>query len=132
MSNECPSVQDVSDGWNKYLPGLASLSEQYGRKILFTELGYKSTADSGITPWEWINSPSGGEKAFSTEAQANCYRAFFNRVWPQDWLAGVHLWQLRGDYRNGDPKRKNADFTPLRKPAEGVIADGFGTTLEVH
>jgi len=93
VDNECPSVEDVSEGWGKYLPGLAAFSEQYCRKILFTELGYKSTADSGITPWEWINSPSGQEKAFSVEAQANCYRAFFNRVWPQDWLAGAHLWQ---------------------------------------
>lgn len=124
VENRSPSVEEVSAGWNKYLPVLDSVHQRYDRRILFTEMGYKSTADSAIEPWEWIRDPSDQERGFSLETQANCYGAFFNVVWAQEWFAGVHVWQLRGDW-NGEVGRRKLDFTPQGKPAMEVIAKGF-------
>ncbi len=124
--NEYPTTEQISKGWNKFLPDLASVSKKNNRKILFTEMGYKSIADSAIKPWEWIEKIDREARAYSEETQANCYEAFFNTVWEQDWFGGVHIWQMRNDWRGKNDGYGNMDFTPLGKLAEGVIAKGFG------
>ena len=123
--NKYPSVQQISKGWNKHLSSIKAVHKKYNRKILFTELGYKSTADSAMKPWEWIDYSPNQDKVFSTETQANCYEAFFNRVWEKEWFAGVHIWQLRSHYQERNNGKDNLDFTPLGKPAEKTIAKGF-------
>lgn len=124
VKNEYPSVEEIEGGWKKYMSVLNSVHADYGKNILFTELGYKSTSDSGIKPWEWIDYNSGNDKSFSLETQANCYLAFFNSIWDQDWFAGAHIWQWRGDYK-GWVGKDSLDFTPRGKPAEKIIVKGF-------
>lgn len=123
--NENPSVEQISKGWDKHIPAMETINKKYDRKILFTELGYKSTSDSAITPWEWVDDPSIREqKSFSTITQANCYEAFFNTIWQKEWFVGVHIWQLRSDFTGSDG-RNHLDFTPQGKLAEKIIAKGF-------
>ncbi len=124
--NECPSVGEVSRGWNKHLPAIESISRKYQRKILFTELGYKSTTDGAIKPWEWMDNPYGEDKTYSDETQANCYQAFFNTVWKKEWFAGAHIWSIHEGYLPEEHiDRENKDFTPQGKQAEDIIAKGF-------
>jgi hypothetical protein len=124
VKNEYPSVDQISKGWNKHIRDIESIHKKYDRKILFTEMGYKSTADSAIKPWEWIDYSSDQEKSHSIETQANCFEAFFKTVWKKGWFAGVHIWQLRSDFVEGRGK-SHLDFTPQGKPAETIIAKGF-------
>ena len=100
------------------------IHEKFHKKILFTEMGYKSTADSAIKPWQWIENYADHKDLVSYETQANCYKAFFKEVWNKEWFAGVHIWQLRSDYVENNGKI-NLNFTPQGKPAEGIIAKGF-------
>lgn len=125
VENEYPNVEEISEGWNKYLPSIESVHKKFNRKIIFTELGYKSTSDSAISPWEWIENPASQNKTLSLETQANCYQAFFNTVWSKEWFGGVYFWQLRTDYKERRNRRNNRDFTPMEKPAEKIIAKGF-------
>lgn len=122
--NNNPSVKQISEGWEKHLLSIKQVHEKFNRNILFTEMGYKSTADSAIKPWEWIENYSDHEDLISYETQANCYKAFFDQVWGKDWFEGVHIWQLRSDYIESDAYL-NLDFTPQGKPAEAVISKGF-------
>ena len=124
VENENPSVEQISEGWNDYFPAMEAICNKYNREILFTEMGYKSTTDSAIEPWQWIEYSPDQNKIVSFETQANCYEAFFNTVWKKDWFAGVHIWQLRSDYVK-DRGYNNLDFTPQGKPAENIIAKGF-------
>ena len=124
VKNKYPTVKQISRGWNKYFPAIESIHKKYNRKILFTEMGYKSTANSAIEPWRWLEHGADQDKHFSTETQSNCYEAFFNTVWKKEWFAGVHIWQLRSNYVER-PGKNNLDFTPQGKPAENIIAKGF-------
>ena len=125
--NDFPSVKQISKGWKKYLPALESLHEKYNRKILFTEMGYKSTADSAHEPWQWLELSEEENNQLSMETQSNCYEAFFRTVWEKDWFAGVHIWQMRSDFHKYDRNkiRLNMNFTPQGKPAAEIIAKGF-------
>ncbi|MBT8231285.1 MAG: hypothetical protein KJN84_01555, partial [Bacteroidia bacterium] len=88
VKNTYPTVKQISKGWKKYLPSIKATSKRFNRQILFTEMGYKSTSDSALVPWDWMEKPEGKHKVYSIETQANCYEAFFNSVWIEDWFAG--------------------------------------------
>jgi hypothetical protein len=120
-----PSEQQISKGWKKHLSKLESTSTKSNRQIIFTEMGYKSTANSASKPWEWVENTATKETPDSEETQVNCYKAFFNTVWDQEWFAGVHIWQMRSDYLSYDHEDFLYDFTPQGKPALQTITKGF-------
>lgn len=123
--NKNPDLTELKKSWQKKLPDLAQLSQKRDRPILFTEIGYKSTEDAAISPWEWIDYSGDVTVNESTLTQANAYQAVFETVWQEPWFAGMHLWQWRSDHR--DRRGKNhLDFTPQGKPAQEVIAKAYG------
>ena len=122
VKKEKPSTEEIAQGWNRFLPSLESVSEEFKKPLLFTEMGYRSVPNAAMRPWEWIED-TGYSGLYSPETQANSYRAFFDKVWPEPWFAGVHIWQLRADYV--DKKENDLDFTPQFKPASREITYGF-------
>ena len=102
--------------------------KQHHKKILFTELGYKSMKNSAAKPWEWVEYDKSYDGRLSYETQANCYEAFFKTIWSQDWFGGVHIWQMRSDFGKSDGN-SDFDFTPQGKPAEMVIRKGFKSEI---
>lgn len=128
--NNNPERSEIIKGWQVHLNQLEEVYNQFKRPILFTEMGYKSTLDSARKPWAWSNSFSNLYKKVSTRSQANCYEVFFQIIWPQKWFAGVHIWQWRSPYERSGGKT-HLGFTPQRKPAENIIAKGFGVTRNV-
>ncbi len=124
VDHENPSLEQATQGWGKFLPALAAVHERFDRNILFTELGYRSTTSSGMRPWEWFENPSELAHLYSAETQANCYQAFFDTIWNQEWFAGVHIWQLRPDLE-GEEEAIRLDFFLYNKPALQVVATGF-------
>ncbi len=124
VDHENPELADISGGWDPHLRAMEKVHRRFGRNILFTELGYKSTPNSAMKPWEWMDHANTDQMEVSFKTQSNCYEAFFERVWIQPWFAGVHLWQYRSDFKTLT-KDLEYDFTPQGKPAKGVIARGF-------
>jgi len=122
--NNNPDLAELEEGWEKHFKTLEKLHKTYNKPILFTELGYKSTADAGIKPWEWNTLSNQFYKKISKRTQALCYEAFFKTVWQQDWFEGAHLWEWQSRSRNGDGN--NNAFTIQHKPALNVVAKGFG------
>ena len=111
-------------GWSAPLATLEKLHKRWGKPVIFTEVGWKSTADGAVRPWEWPEESSQLLSRVSTRAQADAYEAFFHAVWPKPWFGGVYFWKWYGRHERaggaGDP-----DFTPQNKPAEAVLARGF-------
>ncbi len=121
---ENPSVPEISKGWNKYISSLEAIHKKYDRNIIFTEIGYKSTPDSGIEPWKWIDYTTIEDKLISIKTQSNLYQAFFNSVWENDWFEGVHLWH-HTIHRQEGHKYDSLDFSIQNKPVSKIIKKGF-------
>lgn len=121
-----PSLEEITKGWDKYLSDMYAVSKKFQRKILFTEMGYKSTADGATRPWEWMEHSENNRHSYSAETQTRSYQAFFDSVWKQDWFAGVHIWQMRMNLsERKNPESQDLNFTPQGKPAIEVIKKGF-------
>jgi hypothetical protein len=86
-------------------------------------MGYKSTSNSASEPWTWVEDDSADIGLISYKTQSNCFKAFFNTIWNQEWFAGVHIYQIRSDFKERDFNEK--EFTPQGKPAELIISEGF-------
>jgi hypothetical protein len=120
--NENPSLSELESGWESHLPMLKELSAKHNRQVLFTEVGYKSTENAGIKPWEWDTFSNKFYKPISKKTQYLCYQALFNVVWSQPWFAGVHIWEWQ---TRGVSDGNNNDFTLENKPALNAVANGF-------
>ena len=118
-----PDYDEILDGWNNHLSEIDSVSKIFDRKVVFTEVGYKSTPDAARYPWGWENFTENIFQRISTKTQAHCYQAFFEKVWAQEWMAGIMVWQWQTSDRDDD---KNHNFTPEGKPAFNELAKGFG------
>ncbi|WP_436515065.1 glycoside hydrolase family 113 [Ekhidna sp. To15] len=117
-----PNYDEVIDGWNKHLIEIDSISNAFNRKVIFTELGYKSTPDAARYPWGWEDFSENIFQRISTKTQAYCYQAFFEKVWDQEWMTGVMIWQWQTSERDNEG---NHNFTPEDKPAMNELAKGF-------
>lgn len=119
-----PSTEELNLGWEKIIPKLDNLSCKNERKVIFTEIGYKSTSDAGIEPWKWIENAIEDGVEYSSKTQANCYESFLNTIWNEDWFAGAHIWQLRTDYKIGD-EIDDLNFNIQGKSAEKILHSFF-------
>jgi len=108
-----PSVAQLIDGWAPREERLATLSSTFGRPVLLTEIGYVSQDGTNRIPYSWKVGP------LDLDEQADCYRAAFDALWAESWLAGAFWWNWNANPSVGGPT--NTGFTPFGKPAEDVL-----------
>jgi hypothetical protein len=131
-TSENPTVQQLVQAWNEVptnpywaavfgnqspVDFLHSLSEQYGKQVLMTEVGYRSMDGTAIEPGSWIASGTP-----DPSAQANAFKAFF-QVWTAEggsWMQGAEIWQW--DLSN---QYNATGYSPMDKPAQAIIAQYF-------
>ena len=113
-----PSFEELKQGWKKWEYEINEWQKEIGLPILFTEIGYASTEHAPYTPWK------GGEYGNpNMEIQANCYKAFFETIWKNDWFLGAYWWKWDTNTNAGGSH--NRQFTPQNKPAQMIIAKHY-------
>lgn len=122
--NKDPKLSELVAGWNTPLAAIEKIQRKFNKPVIFTEIGYRSTHDAAIEPWRWPKAEDSPETC--DEAQAECYRAFFQAVWSKQWLAGAYFWKW---YPMGAHKLGDVDFTPQDKLAEKVIMENFSKVI---
>jgi hypothetical protein len=96
-------------GAARALAGLHTLARRFGRPVLLAELGYSSSANAAVRPWE------DAAGAADPESQRACYEAALSALDPCDWLAGAYFWKW------GSSARRDDTFDPRGRPAEAVL-----------
>ena len=118
---EKPTLEQLKEGWKPHTEALEAVSRRFGKSVIFTEIGYKSTGDAAIRPWEWPEIHDLKDlPPVNLEFQARCYEAFFQTFWDRPWVAGAYFWKWYptvGESKKAD----NIDFTPQGKPAGEVL-----------
>ncbi|MFH1665409.1 MAG: hypothetical protein ABIA77_04600 [Candidatus Omnitrophota bacterium] len=109
-----PTLESLKKGWEKWKCEIEAWQPQVNKNILFTEIGYPSVSHAPSTPWK-----SGTYGNADENIQALCYKAFFETMWRQPWLAGAYWWKWDTNVRAGG--KNNRQFTPQNKIAQQII-----------
>jgi hypothetical protein len=109
-----PRPEELRPAWAPFVASLESLSKRTGKRIVFTEVGYKSVAGALAKPWEWE-----GSGPPDVELQRQAYQALFETFWNRSWFGGTFIWKWHT--WAGAAQEAGSDFTPQGKPALEVI-----------
>ncbi len=142
-----PNKKELVKAWSKHKSSLARLSKKYDKKVVFTEIGYKNTADAANKPWTWPQN-SDEDVVISDETQKVCYEAMFESLWHESWMDGIFIWKwFHTTYKHNDEaeyflardarrkewaQRRNRKvrppvyFTPQRSDAMEVLEAWYG------
>lgn len=104
---------EILKGWQPWLDRLAQLQQETGKKILLTEIGYRSIDGAGMNPPDFTTVAE-----IDLDEQADLYWAAFEATREVSWIDGLFWWNWLA---NGDGGSFNRDYTPLGKPAETEI-----------
>ena len=115
-----PKVAAVKKKWKKIEKTLERFAHQHKKKIIFSELGYRSRSYSGKEPWLHLNQTPDVE--ISHETQYNLYKALFDSIWRSEVVLGGFSWNWEQVHLN----KKNSDFSIRNKPVESLVREVFG------
>jgi hypothetical protein len=101
-------------GWAGHVADIEQVQRRCGKPVILTEIGYRSTRDAAVEPWQWRS-----EVGLDNALQARCYEAMFRSFWDRPWFAGLYVWKWFPDDRVS--RRRGLGFTPQGKPAERVL-----------
>jgi hypothetical protein len=116
-------VERLADAWRAERRRLLAFAAARDRPLVLMELGYPSLPWAAARPWDYV--PQGDVRA-DHDAQARCFRAFFDAWSPAFTSAGpalgVHCYAW-DPYRHGEPT--DTGYGVAGKPALDVIRDAF-------
>jgi len=114
-----PRLRDLIEGWQPHLAVLEGLSLQYGKKIILTEIGYRSAEGIAARPWDWQR-----EAEVNLAEQELCYRAAFEVFHDKEWFGGMYWWSWETKPDQGG--ENDPGYSPHNKPAEKILMDWYG------
>ena len=83
----------IYEGWSRVLDPLRELSEQTGKPVIFTELGYNISLEAASRPWEYA-SARGEDRKAALALQESCFRVALGVLERERaWLRGAFLWK---------------------------------------
>jgi hypothetical protein len=118
--DRAPTVDQLKSGWDPHKKLLNNLSDSYGKKVLFTEYGYRNTDYAAKEPWD----SSRQDKVLNNELQVNALDALYQQFWMENWFAGGFLWKWHQEHQQSGGS-KDDQFTPQNKPAEQLVKDVY-------
>ncbi|MBX2813472.1 MAG: hypothetical protein KTR25_16770 [Myxococcales bacterium] len=100
---------------------LRKLAVQTNRDVLVTEVGYRSSPQSYLRPWEW---PDQIANVVDEHAQAEAWSAVLGQWMTTPGIRGVIIWVIPTDPDDPASEPKHG-FNPFNKEAETIIKHRF-------
>ena len=112
------SKETLKEAFDKVMDKAEKVCKQYNKKLVFTEIGFRSVD----APWKNPHDDANGRK-FNAEHQRLCYEVIFEGIQDQKWSQGILWWKWPCflNYRGAE----NTSFTPNRKLAEQTVDKWF-------
>jgi hypothetical protein len=108
---------EILAGWQPWMERLVLLHRQTGKRLLLTEIGYRSIDGAGMHPYDF-----GAGAVADPAEQADLYWAALEAVGDKEWIEGVYWWNWLASGRGGI---ENLDYTPMGKPAEEELTGAW-------
>lgn len=143
-----PSLQQLIDGWTKpsdvwgvrtpiverfgenisAMDALKRIADQYGKKLIFTETGFRSLDGSNATPWMW------GNGDIDEREQYMMHQAFYKIITDragEGWMGGYWLWNYDASEAVSDPSPDDG-FSTHGKRTDALVEQYFKNPVSVN
>jgi len=126
-----PTVQQLKSAWSQSRLGrnwtrdLYLTSNDWEKKIIFTEIGYYSQDGTNIQPWTGFDPPH----QIDLQEQADCYQAALEVFDGKSWFMGWFWWNWEINQTAGGPT--DNWYPPQNKPAERVLKYYYGAPPDI-
>ena len=114
-----PSLDELKSSWTAHRDTLAGLAARWQKRVVLTEIGYRSIDGTASHPWDWQV-----QGTVDLEEQAVAYQAVQETFDGLAWFAGLFWWSWGTDPYEGGPC--DDGFSPHDKPAEAVVRTWYG------
>ena len=118
VADRTPPPAALTAAWRPVSDRLRGLSTRHGKRVVFTEIGYRSADFAAWRHWEIED-----DAAVNLQAQANAYAAFFEAAWGEDWMGGAYFWKWFSHPAHSGPDSNDFEFEG--KPAAAVVAAAY-------
>ena len=120
LKTASPTLAVLTKLWKPYVESLKIFPEKHHRKILFTEMGYRSINLPTSKPRDY----SLRYQPFNGQTQSDALEALFVSFENKSWWAGGFIWKWFPNHTNsGDTS--DTTFSPQNKPAKAFIGRYF-------
>jgi len=116
QSNDIPDMNQLSKAWNQYLQDLNQFAAQWGKSIVFTELGYDVSLNAAYKPWE-----PGRYSREALDLQRKCLESALQALAGEDRVIGAFLWK----WFPGETRREN--FLASTPAMRAVIRENWAS-----
>jgi len=106
-----PTYGELVQAWQPSMALLGALATKWGKKIIFTEVGFRNQDGTNIDPVDWE-----AEGTPDSQEQRLCYAATLGACWYQDWMLGMFWWEW-GTLGEAEANEEMG-YQPLGYPAE--------------
>jgi hypothetical protein len=116
-SKDDPTLEDLLKAWEPARKRIEDAYREYGKPLIFTEIGYPSVDGANRNPWNYVSTSK-----IDLKEQALCFESFV-KTWdpPPVFLHGVYFYNWWGAGGLND-----RDYTPRGKPAEKILRAWYG------
>jgi len=113
-----PTVAGMKSSWvNIIMPQISAVQQQWGKPVMFTEIGYRSADGTAQAPFDsWDAWP------LDAQEQADCYEATFESWAAVPWFAGVNFWFWS---TNPNTSATDTDYTVQNKLAANMVTSWY-------
>jgi hypothetical protein len=118
VQEQTPSPAALAAAWGPVSDRLRGLSRRHGKRVVFTEIGYRSADFAAWRHWEITD-----ESPLNLQAQANAYAAMFETAWGEDWMGGAYFWKWFSHPGHSGPA--DNDFEIEGKPAAAIVSAAY-------
>jgi len=116
-----PEIAELMESWSSITKNIATVSQKFDKKIIFTEWGYEDEEYVGKEPWKIGNGTP--LKIRNETMQVNAYKSMFETVWEEPWMKGIFVWRWEPESTSFESDFPN--YSPRFKEAKDVLKEWF-------
>lgn len=114
-------IESMCKEWEKVKPSLKRVSERFGKKIIFMEIGCRSAAGCSAMPWDFLHV----DLPYDEQEQSNFYESALMSFWDEPWFDGFFWWDWQTEIPANYFDKENTGFSIIGKKAEKTLTDWY-------
>lgn len=117
------SADEMTAAWERPKAALKRLSEKFGKKIIFMEIGCRSARGCAVMPWDFVHR----EYPRDEDEQANFYESAMRAMWDEPYFEGFFWWDWSTFLQPEEKIAEDRGFAIHGKKAEKLLTEWYKT-----